>query len=195
MLVHDLIKIKLAREGYLPNYPYHLISTEEMFGSIGIDEPKSGFYQFFDDYYPKPDDSELSQVWEELHKTIVFYLQRYLYDRDLKIPDWVYSYMLGAVIGPQSEVLDIHDLILPLNVDNIDDEFDIEQEQACYLVSKRWIAQTQQKVEYEITKEDIETYKLPVSLFKDGDKIQLRPPTIFGEPHVIKSVRLSQLSI
>ena len=30
MLVHDLIKIKLVRAGYLPNYPYHLISDKEM---------------------------------------------------------------------------------------------------------------------------------------------------------------------
>lgn len=29
-LVHDLIKIKYVREGYLPNYPYHLISDSEM---------------------------------------------------------------------------------------------------------------------------------------------------------------------
>ena len=28
--VHDVIKIKYAREGYLPDLPYHLISDEEM---------------------------------------------------------------------------------------------------------------------------------------------------------------------
>ena len=31
MFVHDIIKINYTRQGYLPYYPYHLISDEEMF--------------------------------------------------------------------------------------------------------------------------------------------------------------------
>lgn len=29
--IHDIIKIKYIREGYLSNIPYHLVSDEEMF--------------------------------------------------------------------------------------------------------------------------------------------------------------------
>ena len=28
--IHDIIKIKYVREGWLPNWPYHLISDQEM---------------------------------------------------------------------------------------------------------------------------------------------------------------------
>ena len=34
MFIHDLIKIKYIREGYLPNYPYHMISDEEVFNAF-----------------------------------------------------------------------------------------------------------------------------------------------------------------
>lgn len=201
MFIHDLVKINLIREGYLPNYPYHLISTEEMC---------DGFYWYFSTHYPQPKISHspdsITTAWETLYTTIVFYVQAMRYDSEYLIPDWVYSYMLGAVIGPKSDTLDIHDLILPLGVDNLDDEFTVEQEIACYEVSKRWILQTKQNITHEITEGDMEKYHLPTSddmkkyhlpalTFYVGKTIQLRPATTFGEPHVIKSVRLSQLSI
>lgn len=200
MFIHDLIKINLIREGYLPNYPYHLISTEEMCGCESDQYQKScGFHQYFNTYYPQPtigrSNNDITTAWETLYTTIMFYVQIMKYDSEFLIPDWVYSYMLGVVIGPKSDALDIHDLILPLGVDNLDDEFTVEQEIACYEVSKRWILQTKQNTTYEITEDDMEKYHLPTSTFFAGKTIQLRPPTIFGELHVIKNVRLSQLSI
>ena len=61
-LLHDIIKIKYTRLGYLPNYPYHLISDEEMFNAFidldsesasGSGSPSTEAY-FFEDYYPNP---------------------------------------------------------------------------------------------------------------------------------------------
>lgn len=34
MMLHDQIKIEYVRQGYLPNYPYHLISDKEMFDAF-----------------------------------------------------------------------------------------------------------------------------------------------------------------
>ncbi len=86
-------------------------------------------------------------------------------------------YMLGSVISVFSPALDIHDLLEPLNIDNIDDIFTAEASANCLEVSKQWLKQTQRPefVEFE------------------GKKINIRPPTMFGEPHVIKSIRLRQL--
>jgi hypothetical protein len=60
-LIHDIIKIKYTRLGYLPNYPYHLISDAEMFDAFinlsGTDDSSgSSDYveRFFTDYYPNP---------------------------------------------------------------------------------------------------------------------------------------------
>ena len=74
--------------------------------------------------------------------------------------------MLGNVIGPKSSQQDIHDLLVMLDVDNIDDVFTPLACEACYDVSKSWI-----------------------NKFPDAQK-EHRPPTCFGEPHVVKSLRL-----
>ena len=34
MLVHDVIKIRLVEDGYLPNYPYHMMSDREMIAAF-----------------------------------------------------------------------------------------------------------------------------------------------------------------
>lgn len=202
MLVHDIIKIKYIREGYLPNYPHHMISTSEMCDAFMRYQSGNGpnivNSEYFYDAYTCPLEygSSIYTVWKELQRTLVYYLRtlKYSDDTEYKLPDWVYSYMLGAVIGPQSNTLDIHDLILPLGVDNIDDEFGAAQEQACYEVSKAWISRTKQIETHIITETEMKKYHLPSDLFNVGDSVKLRPPTIFGEPHVIKSMRLSQIS-
>lgn len=234
MFVHDLIKIKLIREGYLPNYPYHMISDSEMCDAFLCHKPGNGPVaaddQYF--YYAYPlmngSSSEVIKAWKNLRKSILYHLHMLKYHENLyecpecrkgfwqkenkhteqcpdckvklitsgyTVPDWVYSYMLGEVIGPHSEILDIHDLILPLGADNIDDEFGAEQAQACFEVSKRWISKINDVKFYILTSEDIVNLHLTSSLFKAGDSVELRPATVFGEPHVIKSIRLSQLSM
>lgn len=231
MFVHDLIKIKFIREGYLPNYPYHMISDSEMcdaFLNFNTGQgPITADSQYFYHAYPLMKDysSEVTEAWKELRKSIVYHIQMLKYHENLfectdckesywqtadnrievcpkckklltasayTVPDWVYSYMLGTVIGPCSETLDIHDLILPLGVDNTDDNFGAEQAQKCYEESRSWINKSGNAESHKITKKDIECLHLPTILFSVGDSVKLRPATMFGEPHVIKSLRVAQ---
>lgn len=171
--IHDVIKIRLSQLGYLPDTPYHLISDEEMCNAfIGNDA------SYFFDYYPC-NESELSDEYATLVSAIRYHVSQMIQsaDENAKLPDWVYSYMLGAVIGPMSDPMDIHDLILPLGVDNIDDIFDSNAMFACLAASKKWLM--------KIKRVDVQ---LP-----DGSILNTRPPTMFGEPHVVKYVRLEDL--
>ena len=58
-LTKDSIKIKYTREGYLPNYPYHMISDEEMFKAFLDVENQSGFFY---DNYPILEDSRIQSA-------------------------------------------------------------------------------------------------------------------------------------
>lgn len=156
-LIHDVIKIKYIREGYLPNYPYHLISDKEMFDAFLRDDEG-----FFDSYYHVSYESLIPVVNElksDMSKKI---------NSDDKIPDWIYSYMLGEVISSESSQKDIHDLLVLLECDNINDEITQVAYERCLTQSKNWIAK---------------------NIISD------RPPTCFGEPHVIKSLRVLQVSV
>lgn len=173
MLIHDLVKIRLTDAGYLMNYPYHMISDKEMCDAF------IGDGGYFYDTYPLLDPS-LESAYTNLVKSIKYHIGVMLAapEDSRALPSWVYSYMLGSTISVHSLSLDIHDLILPLGVDNTDDIFDGRASVACFHESEKWIRKTMIK----------ETVEL------DGDIIDLRPPTMFGEPHVIKSIRLSQAS-
>lgn len=158
-LTHDSIKIKYIREGYLPNYPYHMISDEEMCNAFMNVEEETGY--FFDNY-PLLTES-LKHEYDELVKCISSELNKLILSNDAsyEMPDWVYSYMLGSVISVNSDKLDIHDMLVLMGIDNIDDEFLPEAQKECLRYSKEWV-----------------------------NRANNRPPTIFGEPHVIKSLRL-----
>lgn len=194
MLVHDIIKIKYVDLGYIKkNYPYHLISDEEMFNAfIDLD---TGFksslidpdVRFFDMYYPNPfaeedyiyqkknamgdviEEISLSSEYSKLKSYIISTINDYLTyygtpeESDHLIPHWIYTYMLGEVIYQQSEYLDIQDMLTLLNCSNLENEFTREACVACYATSLKYI-----------------------STLTTG----IRPPTIFGEPHVIKYLRL-----
>lgn len=184
MFIHDLVKIKLSRLGYLPDYPPHLISDDEMCDAFlpyeyDADDPYSGYEgfesaelnYFRDTYYI---DSRCMQIPEfhQEYKTLVaeiaYHLHQFkLNNSDVKfLPDWVYSYMLGEVLGPTSDIADLHDLFVMLGTDNLADEFTYDCYAACYEESVSWLA------------------KLPQSV-----KVH-RPPSMFGEMHVLKSLRL-----
>ena len=179
MFIHDIVKINMIREGYLPNYPYHLISDEEMCDAFlpylyDEDDPLSGYetfksaeFNYFRDYYPLVH-PQLEDEYKTLVSEIGWHLnQLKLSDRDSYVlPNWIYSYMLGSTLGPKSDVMDLHDMFVLLDTDNLFDEFTFDCARACYDVSVNWLK------------------KLPAS-----QKIH-RPPTIFGEPHVLKSLRL-----
>lgn len=250
MLIHNLIKMKLIDEGYLPNYPYHLISDKEMCDAfIGRELSNDGIATYrlngyFIDNYPiyhtEIISDNLTKSYENLVLSIYCHLQLYLlYKADNKvyeIPDWVYSYMLGAVISINSDKKDIHDLIYPLGVDNIDDDFNQESMVACNMVSMNWLRKANQLTpvalpsEYlsvftnssnnglldetdflggevtptkliDVYSEFTDFYPYPETdpppeqpLFtKPVNAYYIRPLTIFGEPHVIKAIRLSQI--
>lgn len=201
MLAHDIIKIKYVREGYLKNFPHHLISDEEMcvafIQKVGdpdtskfttwehmklqLDNSYVGYFidkyidpllqQFIDEVY-LPDEQMVSAIMNLLDEIVrqvelLIAHNRSNSDEEYELPDWIYTYMLGQVIGSSSEIIDIHDLLVLLNTDNTDDIFTGISSYTCYQVSKMWVN------------------KLP-----NDEK---RPPTVFGEPHVIKSLRLQQV--
>lgn len=190
MFIHDVIKIRYIDQGYLPNYPYHLISDEDMFEAfrkLEYSQDATGdtfspsFEGFFWVNYSNPDeaDLELSTAHAKLVTAIQYHIDQYLETKGAySIPDWVYSYMLGAVIGPTSDIKDIHDLILPLGTDNVDDVFDAASAKACLKESKEWIRR--------------KLLAQTVTIESTGAVIDLRPPTMFGEPHVVKSIRLKR---
>lgn len=184
MFVHDIIKIKLVREGYLPNYPYHLISDDEMCEAFlpynyDVSDPLSGYedcmnaeINYFRDQYPL-----VSEDLEDEYKTLVSEIAWHLNqlkqstDDSFELPDWIYSYMIDATLGPSSDPQDLHDMFVMLDTDNLFDEFTPECAKACYAESVQWLKKLQ------------ESYKVH------------RPPTMFGEPHVIKSLRLKAANV
>lgn len=176
MLLHNIIKMNYVREGYLPNYPYHMISDAEMFNAflpVGtLPEDTSSLTGYFLDHYPCEYDT-LSAEYKELVSALRYHLDKYLKesDEEYQIPNWVYSYMIGEVVGPTSSIPDKHDLLVLMNVDNIDDVMTKEACESCLEISKEWVS------------------KLPPA------KNIKRPPTIFGEPHVIKSLRLKAVNV
>ncbi len=203
MLIHDVIKIQYNREGYLPDIPYHLVSEDEMcdafitlpgdlskyitsdyFGPT-VDETKTTVdwfnaflndtesISFFKDKYPLIDDVIL-EYYKSLVNRIFYEIQEFKNNLDVNkvLPDWIYSYMLGVVVGPESSKLDIHDMILAMGVDNLQDEYTLECAIQCLRISKDWLKKV---------------------IVPSGEV--LRPPTMFGEPHVLKAIRLMQESL
>ena len=194
MFTHDIVKIKYVKLGYIKkNYPYHLISDEEMFNAF-IDLG-TGFesnlidpnVRFFDINYPNPfaeedyiyqkknikgevvEEISLNSEYNRLKDYIITTINNYLKyygtseEDNYSIPDWIYTYMLGEVVYQQSEYLDIQDTLDLLGCSNLDNEFTRVACINCYRVSSGYI-----------------------STLTTG----IRPPTIFGEPHVIKSLRM-----
>lgn len=168
--------------GYLPNYPYHLISDTEMVNAflpnnlITVDEDgnkaiDSSVVSFFSDMYPCPD-LILMAEYLELVISLRYHLDKFI---DLHgaytIPDWVYSYMIGAVIGENSSTDDKHDLLMLMNLDNVPDNWTPEAAHYAYKISKMWIAKLSSTAR------------------------EHRSPTMFGEPHVIKYLRLDSSGV
>ena len=162
MMVHDLIKIKLSREGYLPDYPPHLISDEEMCRAfIGSATSRSTVDWFHDNFAaPEGFESQFAELERGLYDATQSFIQST--DPDKELPNWVYAYMMGAVIGPNSDVEDRHNALVLMGLDNKDDELTDAVYQACYRVSTLWLPRYSEN----------------------------RPNTIFIEPFVIKYYRL-----
>lgn len=168
-MIHDCIKIKYVREGYLPNIPYHLVSDEEMCSAF-MNGQDADFWSY---QYPLVTEM-LQEPYQALKDAISWHLSDYLnhsHDETYTLPDWVYSYMLGAVISVNAPQHDMHDMLVMLGRDNINDVFTPDASMKCYEVSQVWLK------------------KIPPS------QLVHRPPTMFGEPHVLKALRLQQVSV
>ncbi len=173
--IHDIIKMKYVRIGYLPNYPYHLISDIEMCDAFLNDKENS--FCFFYDNYPLLDNS-LRIPYDNLVDSLKYHieqLKKYQSNESTSsnyytLPDWMYSYMMGEVLSVKSDKQDLHDFFVMLGMDNIDDEFNALISRRCLEISQIWLR------------------KLP-----SEDKGN-RSPTMFGEPHVLKYLRLNQVS-
>ena len=111
---------------------------------------------------------ELQDQYDELVSAIKITIQQYL-ETGVEIPSWVYSYMIGSVISVNADQLDLEYLCDLLNVET-PPQFDAELAEMCYDVSKDWIR------------------KLP-------SKYVTRPASVFGELHVIKSLRLKNVDV
>lgn len=190
-LIHDIIKIKYSKLGYLPGYPYHLISDKEMFEAFicldSTNDDQNNQEHFFNDNYPNPfleqdimynrlnqkgevvASVSLKAEYEKLKTYIVATINNYLEHQGKEdsanyiIPDWIYTYMLGEVVYNNSEYLDIYDTLALLGDSNLDNKFTNIACAHCYATSLKYI-----------------------STLTSG----IRPPTVFGEPHVIKQLRL-----
>ena len=164
MFIHDIIKIQYINEGYLPNYPYHMITDKEMFDAFLLKD--EGYFAV---NYPLLNDS-LQDEYNALLDGIKSCISSYL-DEGTTIPSWVYSYMLGNTFSVNSEVYDIMYLYELLNLESDQtDIFSAELQDQCYRVSTEWLS------------------KLPA-------KYGSRPATMFGEPHIIKSLRLASVNV
>lgn len=187
-LLTDYIKIKYSQEGYLPNYPYHLLSDKgcmnaflsgEVVSDLTILSYKdmlntcSNLSGYFIDTYIEPMMDQLEDnifpYDESYGKSFVEFISFMIktlnsFDTIDNLPYWLQSYMVGEVVGPSSDIRDRHDLLVLLGVDNLDDEFGFDSSYACYIASSKWV--------------------------KKLDSTEYRPPCPFGEPHVIKYGRL-----
>lgn len=187
-LLTDYIKIKYSEEGYLPNYPYHLLSDKECMNAFLSGEVVQGstvlsykdmlntcsnLSGYFVDTYIEPMIEQLEDntfPYDEKYSTsfveFISFMIKTLnsFDNIDDLPYWLQSYMVGKVVGPNSDIRDKHDLLVLLDVDNLDDEFRFDSSYACYIASSKWV--------------------------KKLDRTEYRPPSPFGELHVIKYGRL-----
>ena len=123
---------------------------------------------YFVDNYPCVNPS-LEDKYEELVAGITAHLTAYLSD-GTEIPEWVYSYMIGSAVSVNSDELDILYLKSAFNLPTTTTDFDAILSQNCYNESDMWIQ------------------KLPAEQ-------RNRPVSMFGEPHVIKSIRLKEVDV
>lgn len=120
--------------------------------------------------YPLVDPS-LEDQYNELLDAIKTHIAAYhASNGGIDIPYWVLSYMIGSAISISSDPLDIEYLKSSFNLPTTSSQFDAELAQNCYRESVEWIQ------------------KLPPDQ-------RNRPATMFGEPHVVKSLRLKEVNI
>lgn len=178
--MHNVVKINLSRSGYLPNYPYHLISDSEMCDAF-LAEDGSGYFK---DQYPLPSEN-LQSEYDALVAALRYWLDMCKNSDvdEYEMPDWVYTYMIGGAISSKSDDYDKYDLAVLLNLDDVTQygEFTETIAENCYEISYKWLNKLGSASRYVF--------------LENGTRFDTRPPTIFGEPHVIKYLRLQQVRV
>lgn len=124
---------------------------------------------FFATYYPCPD-PKFQDAYDDLLNCITSYIKNFEKD-GTTIPDWVYSYMIMRPVTYESDEQDIDYICELANIENPTAiaVFTVQVAETCYEVSKKWLQ------------------KMPSAV--------RRPPTMFGETHVTKSLRLMQANV
>lgn len=233
MLSNDIVKIKYSNEGYLPNFPPHLISDEEMCEAFIQCET----FEYFRQTY-KLVNIDLLEDYYRLIRALRYHICRFVSKIEGwhvdELPEWVYSYMLGEVINNNSDQRDKHYLLTGIGMDNIDDEITSDIQKRCLEVSKHHVDSLTKDKKFFRLSDLEETYKddkdklekILIDLkrwhidfsvefklnsdegedgvnYRDGvdtegvtDEeraanryIHIRPPSMFGEPHIIKYIR------
>lgn len=175
MYVYDIIKSMYSMYGFLPNLPYHLISDKEMFDAFMYNT-----VNYFGYYYPNMlHDTVLGDTpYNDLKTAICYHIDKAVEtgasENPYIPPDWVISYMLGVPISKRSDLRETSYLNGLLGIYSDSNEFDTITSYHCYYESQRWIK--------KYIKTEYAEYK--------GQTINVRPPAVFGEPHVVKSGRL-----
>lgn len=176
--LYNTIKIKYSRLGYLPDYPPHLISDEEMFDVFlpfktvqnAHNEINEKELCVFKDFYPNIL-GEMDEKYNELIDNIAYHINivKTKNRDDLKLPDWIYTYMLGEALSPTTSTYnDLQSVYDLLNIKMESDSYNEYIYKACYNVSEYWLS------------------RYPVGALNH------RPPTMFIEPHVLKALRLAK---
>lgn len=162
-IIHDVAKILYVKEGYLPDYPYHQVSDKEMFDAFIYNDAC-----YFADNYPCPGE-DFEEIYADIVEKIKYHVDQYLEDDTYQIPIWVYSYMLGGVISINSDERDRHDYIELLGLQpNPTSQFTDEVYNETYSMSEDVISKL------------------------SSDVAAHRPITIFGEPDVVKQLKIYQ---
>ena len=159
--------------GYLTGFPYHMITDKEMLDGFLRKDDEGNYEGYYPDYYycPEGASQDMIDAYDTLTDTIYRLTQSYLTDGS-EIPNWVYSYMMGSTITYTTDEREINYLyqLFYSDTSSADIEFNLQLAEECFATSKEWVQ------------------KLPT-------KVADRPPTIFGEPHVIKSLRLRSVDV
>lgn len=165
-LTHDYLKNRYVYYGYFDNYPYHMISDAEMCDAFLSEDSECYFY----DNYPILAE-ELTAEYQALVDALYAEIDKLkaAEGEEYRMPDWVYTYMIGSVISVNSDWRDRHDLLTYLGIADLESEFTAEAQRRCYDISADWVRKL------------------------SGENIQ--PATMFGAPHVLKSIRLEEANI
>ena len=215
MLAVDNIKIKYSEEGYLPDYPSHLISNEEMCEAFlpsnaavkSAQESGETIWSYFEMTYPLVN-QELQSEYDTLVNAIKYHFVRFLTKVDSfysDLPNWVYSYMMGHVVNHQSSQEDRHYFLSGIGMDNIDDIINADVQLQTYKFSQKWynklspsskisnlatVLSDLSSNDQSILTKEFEKWGV---VFESNDNIIIRPPSMFGEQNLIKLIRLNEV--